>query len=64
MTAKRQQPRILKYAAQVRSGAEQLSGRLQYVDELSSAQALSAHKDIVNAIERLQIFEKLLAKRL
>ena len=56
--------RLLKYARVVAASAEQLDARLEHIGKMSRDGARTAHKDIVEAIERLQTFEKLLARRI
>jgi hypothetical protein len=56
--------RLLKYARVVAASAEQIDGRLDHIGKMSHEEARNAHKDIVEAIERLQTFEKLLARKI
>ena len=56
--------RLLKYARVVAASAEQLDARLEHIGKMSRNGARNSHKDIVEAIERLQTFEKLLARRI
>ena len=56
--------RLLKCARAVTARAEQLDARLDHIGKMSRDGARNAHKDIVEAIERLQTFEKLLARKI
>ena len=56
--------RLLKYARVVAASAEQIDGRLDHIGKMSREEARDAHKDIVEAIERLRTFEKMLARRI
>ena len=56
--------RLLEYARVIAASAEQLDARLDHIGKMSPDGARNAHKDIVEAIERLQTFEKLLARKI
>ena len=56
--------RLLKYARVVAASAEQLDARLDHIGKMSRDGVRNAPKDIVEAIERLQTFEKLLARKI
>jgi hypothetical protein len=56
--------RLLEYARVIAASAEQLDARLDHIGKMSRDGARNAHKDIVEAIERLQTFEKLLARKI
>jgi hypothetical protein len=47
----------------VAASAERLDARLDHIGKMSRDNARDAHKEILEAIERLQTFEKLLARK-
>jgi hypothetical protein len=55
---------LLKYARAVAASAEQLDARLEHIGTMSRGGARIARKDIIDAIERLQTFEKLLTRKI
>ena len=55
---------LLKYAQAVAASAEQLDARLEHIGTMSRDGARIARKDIIDAIERLQTFEKLLTRKI
>ena len=56
--------RLLKCARAVTASAERLDARLDHIGKMSRDGVHNAPKDIVEAIERLQTFEKLLARKI
>jgi hypothetical protein len=59
-----QERRLLKYARVVAASAERLDARVDYIGKMSRDAAREVHQEMVEAIERLQTFEKLLARRI
>jgi hypothetical protein len=59
-----QERRMLKYARVVAESAEQLDARLDHIGKMSRDVAREVHQEMVEAIERFQTFEKLLARRI
>jgi hypothetical protein len=61
-----QERQLLKYARAAAASTEQLDARLDHIGKMSrdGARNRNANKDIVEAIERLQTFEKLLARKI
>jgi hypothetical protein len=55
---------LLKYARAVATSAEQLDARLEQIGTMSGDGARMARKDVMDAIERLQTFEKLLTRKI
>ena len=56
--------RLLKCARVVTASAEQLDARLDHIGKMSRDGVRNAPKDIVDAIEWLQTFEKLLIRKI
>ena len=55
---------MLKYVRAVAASAEQLDARLEHIGTMSRVGARIARKDLIDAIERLQTFEKLLTRKI
>jgi hypothetical protein len=64
MAVDNQERRLLKYARVVAASAEQLDARVDHIGKMPCDAAREVHQKIVDAIDRLQTFEKLLARRI
>jgi hypothetical protein len=57
-----QDRQLLKYARAAATSAEQFDARLEHIGTMSRDGARLARRDVMDALERLQAFEKLLTR--